>query len=56
MRTREEFEEAFSRVGNFLNLEDFEDDETLQAIYETLRWADGTSTFEDTIAGYLPDN
>lgn len=55
MRTREEFEEAFSRVGNFLNLEDFEDDETLQAIYETLKWADGTADFDNTIGMYLPN-
>ena len=53
-RTSEEMKEAFSRVGNLLSDPDYEDDETLQAIYETLRWCDGDSNFEETIGMHLP--
>jgi hypothetical protein len=51
MRTEAELEEAFRRVGK--ELEQDEDDEVLQAIYETLRWCDGTSDFDNTIGQYL---
>lgn len=53
MRTKEELEEAFSKVGSLLNMEAWEDDEGLQAIYETLRWADGHD-WDATVGMYLP--
>ena len=53
MRTKEELEEAFSKIGNLLNLEQYEDDEGLQAIYEALRWFDG-SDWDATVGAYLP--
>ncbi len=53
MRTEQELEEALSKVGAFLEQEDFEDDETLQAIYETLKWAAGYG-WENTVEMYLP--
>lgn len=53
MRTKEELEEAFSKIGSLLNVPDYEDDETLQAIYETLRWVDG-SDWENTVEIHLP--
>ena len=53
MRTERELDEAYLKVGNAM-IEN-EDDETLQAIYDTLRWCDGGSDFENTIGQYLPD-
>lgn len=54
MRTRQELDEAFTRVGFFLNQADFEDDETLQVIYEVLRWVDGYD-WQSTVGPYLPE-
>ncbi len=53
MRTEQELEEAFSKIGALLEQEDFEDDETFQAMYETLKWASGYS-WESTVGMYLP--
>lgn len=53
MRSSEELEEAFKAVGDLLGREEHEDDEVLQAIYDTLRWCDGAS-WENTVAGNLP--
>lgn len=53
MRTREEMEEAYGRVGSLLSQEEFENDETLQAIYEALKWFDGYD-WSSTIGAYLP--
>lgn len=55
MRTKEEIEEAFGKIGTFLEQEDFEDDETLQGMYEMLKWFSGYD-WVSTVAGYLPDN
>lgn len=53
MRTREEIEQAYKAVGTFLDNPDYEDDETLQAIYDTIKWFDGYD-WESTIESYLP--
>jgi len=54
MRTNKELEEAFSKIGSLLDQEDFEDDVTIQAIYETLKWFDGHD-WQPTVGQYLPD-
>lgn len=41
MPEKAEIEAMISRVGEMLNRSEFEDYETLQAIYDTLRWAAG---------------
>lgn len=53
MRTKEELDEAYRRVGELLNQEEYEDDEALQAIHDTLRWFDGYD-WDNTIGMYLP--
>jgi len=53
MRTKEEIEEAFRKV--VAAVEKDEDEEMYQAIYDTLRWFDGNSDFDNTIGQYLPD-
>lgn len=53
MRTKEEIEAAFKAVGTLLDSPDYEDDETLQGIYDTIRWLDGAD-WESTVEKYLP--
>jgi len=51
MRTREEIEEAFRRLqAEASSYEGGEDDEELQAIYDTLRWCIGEVDFDNSIA------
>lgn len=52
MRTKEELDTAFEQVGALLNQEEHEDDESLQGIYETLKWVSGYD-WENTVGPYL---
>lgn len=54
MRTSDEFKEAFNIVGAELErLEESDgEEEVAQAIYDTLRWANGETSW-DTVAMWL---
>lgn len=54
MRTKAEIEEAYEKVGSLLRNPDYEEDETLQAIYETIKWCDGYD-WDSTVGFHLPD-
>lgn len=53
MRTKEELEEAYKKIGELLENPKYEDDESLQVIYETIKWFDGYD-WSNTVEPHLP--
>jgi len=52
MRSNEELNEAFRRLANLIAAND--EDEVLEAVYQTLRWFNGTE-WDMSIGPHLPD-